>query len=348
MTTNLSAGPVAVQGGRRRGRRGARLLAVAVTVGVALAGCAAGPPSPHPPAAPAVPPPALSVTQTTAVLTDLGKVLATGDSALDSTGLTARLMEPAVSMRHAEYLRAAATGGQRPPTVLPTSAQALIEPRTSVWPRTQLVVTVQPDDLQAQRLLVLEQVSARDPYRLWGWARLFPSVSVPATATPGVGSPVLAADAGGLLVRPDQVLPSYADLLSNGDASASAGQFAPDPFRTSVATARQTLADNVKDVGNAAETYTPDPAPLTVIGTVQGDALVVGKVTTVSTVSITVGGAKLTLSPVESALAAASEATHSLVRTYTDVLVFRVPPAGATTPVQLIAAEAVLTAVAAQ
>lgn len=333
---------------RRRARCATRLLAVLAAAGVAVTGCAAAPPSPHPQAAPAVPPPALSVAQTTGVLNDLGKVLATGDGALDSTGLTARLMEPAVSMRHAEYLRAQATSGQRPPTVLPTSAQAVIEPRTSVWPRTQVVVTVQPDDLQAPRLLVLEQATARDPYRLWGWARLFPGVSMPATATPGVGSPVLAADAGGLLVRPDQVLPAYADVLSNGDASASAAQFAPDPFRTSVATARQTLADNVKDVGSAAETYTPDPAPLTVVGTVDGGALVIGKVTTVSTVSITVGGAKLTLSPVESALAAASEATHSLVRTYTDVLVFRVPPAGATTPVQLVAAEAVLTAVAAQ
>lgn len=333
--------------GMSRRRRRIRLVALAATASV-LAGCAAAPPSPHPQAAPAVPPPVLSVSQTTTVLADLGKVLTGADTALDSNGLAARVMEPAISMRHAEYVRAQATSNQRPPTALPTSAQAVIEPRTSGWPRTQVVVTVQPDDLQAPRLLVLQQTTARDPYRLWGWARLFPGVSMPATATPGVGSPVLAADASGLLVRPDQVLPAYADVLSNGDASQSVSQFATDPFRTSVTAARQTLATNVKDVGTAAETYTPDPAPLTVIGTVDGGALVVGKVTTVSTVSITVGGAKLTLSPVESALAGASEATHSLVRTYTDVLVFRVPPTGATTPVQLVAAEAVLTAVAAQ
>ncbi|CAL8976855.1 hypothetical protein CELL_02421 [Cellulomonas sp. T2.31MG-18] len=335
-------------GSRALSRRAAGLTAVAAVLGSVLAGCAAAPPAPHPQAAPAVPPPVLSVAQTTTVLGDLGKVLTAGDAALDSNALTARVMDPALAMRHAEYLRAQATNGQRPPTALPTSAQAVIEPRTSGWPRTQVVVTVQPDDLQAPRLLVLEQTTPRDPYRLWGWARLFPGVSMPATATPGAGSPVLPADASGLSVRPDQVMPAYADVLSNGDASQSASQFAPDPFRTSVTSARQTLAANVKDVGNAAETYTPDPAPLTVIGTVDGGALVIGKVTTVSTVSVTVGGAKLSLSPVESALAAASEATQSLVRTYTDVLVFRVPPAGSTAQVQLVAAEAVLTAVAAQ
>ncbi|WP_263732663.1 hypothetical protein [Cellulomonas sp. SG140] len=329
-------------------RRAGGLVVMTAVLGSVLAGCAAAPPAPHPQAAPAVPPPVLSLAQTTTVLSDLGKVLTTGDAALDPNALTARVMDPALAMRHAEYLRAQATNGQRPPTALPTSAQAVIEPRTSTWPRTQVVVSVQPDDLQAPRLLVLEQATPREQYRLWGWARLFPGVSMPATATPGAGSPVLSADASGLSLRPDQVMPAYADVLSNGDGSQSAPQFAPDPFRTSVTSARQTLATNVKDVGNAAETYTPDPAPLTVIGTVDGGALVIGKMTTVSTVSITVGGAKLTLSPVESALAATSEATQSLVRTYTDVLVFRVPPAGSTAQVQLVAAEAVLTAVAAQ
>ena len=348
MTGSVPQDRGAVVGRRASWRRRATLPVVLAVLGATLAGCAAAAPQPHPEAAPAVPPPVLTVGQTTTVLTDLGKVLAAGDSALDAADLTTRVTDPALSMRRAEYLRAQATNGQRPPTVLPTTAQAVIEPRTSAWPRTAVVVTVQPDDLQAPRILLLEQATARDPYRLWGWARLFPGVSMPATASPDVGSPVLAADASGLLLQPDQVLPAYADVLSNGDASASASQFVADPFRSSVVSAREQLASNVKAVGTAAETYTPDPAPLTVIGTVDGGALVIGELTTVSTASVTVGGARLSLSPVESALATASEATHSLVRTYTDVLVFRVPPAGSTSKVQLVAAEAVLTSVAAQ
>ena len=115
-----------------------------------------------------------------------------------------------------------------------------------------------------------------------------------------------------------------------------------------VAQNRQTLASNVQEIGSVAETYTPDGPPLTVIGDAEGGALVVGSMSTVSTVTITLAGAKLTLSPYESAAAGAAEAGTSLARTYTDVLVFHVPAAGSGQQVQLIAAEAVLTAVSAQ
>ncbi|HEY0119048.1 MAG TPA: hypothetical protein VGC04_09730, partial [Cellulomonas sp.] len=131
-------------------------------------------------------------------------------------------------------------------------------------------------------------------------------------------------------------------------ASASVKSFAPDSFRDSVAQNRQTLATNVQEIGSVAETYTPSGPPLTVIGDAEGGALVVGSMATVSTVTITLAGAKLTLSPFEAAAAGVSEAGTSLARTYTDVLVFHVPPAGSGQPVQLIAAEAVLTGVGAQ
>ena len=303
-------------------------------------------PTPEPPAA--VAPPALTVTQSAAVLDDLGSVLSAADTALDASLLAPRVVGPALAMRSAEYLRDEATGGERPPTALPTKAQVAIVPQTTTWPRVQLVVTEQPDDLQAPRILVLEQATPRDRYALWGWARMFPNASTPRTAEAEKGSPVLPPDDADLVMSPDQVLAAYADLLANGDASASAASFAADSFRDSVAANRQTLSTNVQEIGSVAETYTPDGPPLTVIGDAEGGALVVGSMSTVSTVTITVAGAKLTLSPFESAAAGAAEAGTSLARTYTDVLVFHVPPAGSGQQVQLIAAEAVLTAVGAQ
>ena len=88
------------------------------------------------------------------VLTDVGAVLAAADAALDPAQLPPRVEGPALAVRTAEYVRAAATAGAKPPTALPTDEQALIVPQTDVWPRTQLVVTKQPDDLQAPRILV--------------------------------------------------------------------------------------------------------------------------------------------------------------------------------------------------
>jgi hypothetical protein len=329
-------------------RRATRAFAALAVATAALSACATPLPSPTPPPPAAVAPPALLPTQSQAVLADLGTVLASADKALDASKLAPRVIGPALAMRSAEYLRAEATNGDRAPTALPTKPQVQIVPQTTTWPRVQVVVTVQPDDLQAPRVLVLEQATPRDRYALWGWARMFPNASTPSMADAAKGSPVLPVDDSALAMAPDKVLAAYADVLANGDGSASAAQFAPDQFRDQVAQTRQTLAANVQDIGQVAETYTPNGPPLTVIGDAAGGALVVGSMSTVSTVGITLAGAKLTLSPFESAAAGASEAGKSLARTYTDVLVFHVPAAGSGKPVQLIAAESVLTAVAAQ
>lgn len=325
-----------------------RPFVVLLSIAATLSACATPLPAPSPEPPAAVAPPALSVTQSTSVLGDLGSVLSAADAALDPSLLAPRVIGPALAMRSAEYLRDTATAGQRTPTALPTKAQVQIVPQTTTWPRVQLVVTVQPDDLQAPRVLILEQPTPRDRYALWGWARMFPNASTPRTTDAEKGSPVLAPDASGLAMRPDQVLTAYADVMANGDASASAASFAADPFRDSVAQTRQTLTSNVQEVGQVAETYTPSGPPLTVIGDAEGGALVVGAMSTVSTVTITLAGATLTLSPFEATAAGVAQAGKSLTRTYTDVLVFHVPRAGSGTQVQLIAAEAVLTSVSAQ
>ncbi len=329
-------------------RRAARAFAALAAAVATLSACATALPAPAPEPPAAVAPPALLPAQSAAVLTDLGAALSVADKARDTSKLAPRVIGPALAMRSAEYMRSEATNGDRTPTALPTKAQLVVIPQTTTWPRVQLVVTEQPDNLQAPRVLVLEQATPRDRYALWGWARMFPNASTPHMAEAVKGSPVLPVDDSALAMAPDKVLAAYADVLAKGDGSASAAQFTPDQFRDQVAQNRQTLSTNVQDIGQVAETYTPDGPPLTVIGDAAGGALVVGSMSTVSTVTITLAGAKLTLSPFESAAAGASEAGKSLARTYTDVLVFHVPAAGSGQPVQLIAAESVLTAVAAQ
>lgn len=328
--------------------RAARALAGLAVLATLAAGCATPLPTPQPEPPPAVAPAVLSAAQATSVLDDLGSVLSAGDAALDASVLAPRVIGPALAMRTAEYQRATATGGERPPTVLPTQAQVTVVPQATTWPRVQLVVTEQPDDLQAPRVLILEQATPRDRYALWGWARMFPDTSTPPMAGVDEGSPVLGPADADLAMAPDQVLAAYADVLSAGDASANAPAFAADAFRQSIVQTRDALSANVQEIGSVAETYTPAGPPLTVVGTADGGALVVGSMSTVSTVTITLAGAKLTLSPYEAAASGIPEATTSLARTYTDVLVFFVPPAGSSEQVQLIAAEAVLTAVSAQ
>ncbi|WP_426594736.1 hypothetical protein ACPPVS_04180 [Cellulomonas sp. McL0617] len=332
----------------RRPRRRAAL--VAGTVGLALvvlSACASPLPQPDPAPVPAVAPPATTIGQSDDVLTDLGAVLAAGDAALDPALLAPRVSGPALAIRSAEYVRAKATANVKPPTVIPTKAQALILPQTDTWPRTQLVVTEQPDDLQAPRILVLQQSAPRDQYHLWGWGRMGQGIKMPPTAAPATGSPVLAPDTASLKVAPADVFAQYSDVLANGTASQYNASFAPDAFRTGIEAARATTAAGVGSAGTATETYTPEPTPLTSLATLDGGAIVVGQLTTVSTVQLTAGGTVRIDDPFYAALTGKSSASSSFIRTFTDVVIMYVPPAGSSALMQVLAAEHAITTVTA-
>lgn len=318
--------------------------AVALTTVLALAGCANPVPEPTPDAAPAVPPPAITVAQSTRVLDQIGEVLAAGDAALDASGLPARLSGPALAIRSAEYLRATATAGARLPVTIPTVAQTTVVPDTDTWPRTQMVVTEQPADLQAPLLLVLEQSGPREPYRLWGWARLGQGVQMPATAEPTTGSEPVAADDATLLLTPTDALAQYADVLTNGDASAFAATFPVDFFRTALQGARDQTVASLQAVATVAETVAPVPDQVTALRTADGGAIVVGQLSTVTTATLSQGSITLN-DPFDAALAGRPSVASNLVRTWTDVVALYVPPAGGAQQVQVLAAEHARTSV---
>lgn len=331
---------------RRATVRGLVLAAVPLAV---LAGCATPLPQATPEPVPAVPPPAVSVAQSQRVLDAVAEVVAAGDVANDAAGLPARLEGPALAIRTAEYVRNAATEGGRPPTVLPFEEQALIVPETDAWPRTQLVVTEQPDDLQAPRILVLRQDGPRDPYRMWGWARLLPGVTMPPTAAPEVGSPTLAPDAEGLLMTPAEALTQYTDVLTHGDASSFAGSFAPDAFRTAVESERAERATPLGDAATLTQSYQAGAEPVVALQTVDGGAIVVGELSTTTTFALTEPGGKIDVEPFYSRLAGgATTAGTSLTRVFGGVVVMYVPPAGSGAQVQVLAGEQAVTGASVQ
>ena len=325
----------------RAGRRVARLRAPALALAVALTvvGCAPNLPAARPDPVPAVPPPVLSVAQSTAVLNSIKTVLAAGDANLSDVALGSRLSGPALAIRSAEYKLDLGTGGVRVPTMLPMTAQALITPQTTTWPRNELVVTVQPDNLQSPRLLVLRQDSPRDQYKLWGWTRLLAGVKMPRTADPALGSPPLAPDASGFVASPQDVVAHYVDVLSHGTASAYADEFEPDEYRTGLASSLALLQQGLSQVGTVADSYTVAPGELVSMATATGGALVVAGITTVTTATVTVAGASFTLGATEAALAGAGDVKQSETITWSDMVAFYVPPSGSGQRVTVLAAE---------
>lgn len=334
----------------RGASRGSRAAAAVIAAVLVLTACSPGLPEPTPGAVPAVPPPVLTLDQADHVLGEIGTSLAAADAALSATDLQARVSGPALASRTAEYSVTTTTAGAKGLTSLQLDTQTLVLPSTEAWPRTQFVVTQQPDDLSSPRLLVLQQATPRSQYTLWGWVRLLPGVKMPATAEPTIGSAPVAADATGLVAAPNDVVAHYADVLLNGDASAFVAEFeAPDTYREGIASGREPFVQIASQTnGTFTEAYAPVPDQTFALATADGGALMVSAMSTSSSLSFS--GASLPL-PAElaavsgGAFAPGAELRSSLAVTYADVIAFYVPPAGATTPIRVLGAEHIRTSV---
>ncbi len=313
-----------------------RALVAAVLLG-SVAACAAPLPEPLPDPAPAAPPPAVSVEQLDRILSDVAATLEEADAAGSAELLDPRIDGAAHRIRSVEYLLAAA-GDPDAVTPIPAEAETLVVPTTDTWPRTVMVVTEPPADLQAPLLLVLVQSEPRSQYELQAWARLFPGVVTPPTTQPEIGSSPVRPDAEGLVASPELVVAQYIDLLTHGAESEHAEAFTEDPLRAGIATTREAFAASASvNGGTLTETYQPaGPGPYA-IATAGGGAIVVGVIETLTT--ITLADSVLTLGDQTAALLGKDTVSNSVAFTWLSVVVFAVPPAGSSDPIEVLGAE---------
>ncbi|MCL3860472.1 hypothetical protein [Actinotalea sp. K2] len=320
----------------RIGRAG---VAFAVLGPLLLAACAPPLPEPTPDAEPAVVQAALSTDQVERVVEQVAAVLAEADAGGSAETLDPRVTGPAEAVRSVEY-RLAAAGVEQALTPVPEGIQTIVVPATTTWPRTVMVVTEPPEDLQAPLLLTLVQPRPREAYELWSWVRLFPGVQMPATTEPGLGSPTVpGGEESGLLVPPEDVIPRYVDVLTSGTESEHAATFAEDPMRAQIVGVRDSLSASLAEQGSLVETYQPAFDGVTrSLATADGGAVVVGAVETVTT--ITLDDSTLTLGAGETvALLGGDTITESLTTTWLSMVAFYVPPAGSSDPVVVLGGE---------
>lgn len=306
----------------------------AVGLVLVVGACSTPLPEPSPEPEPAAAPAALTLEQVQGVLEDLDATLEAADAGEDVGALPVRITGPASFVRQAQY-ELGDDGAAL--TSIPTEPQTVVAPATTQWPRTVVVVTEPPEDLQAPLLLTLRQESPREQYRLWGWARLFPGIEMPATAQPEVGSPPVAADAEGLVMTPVDTLAAYLDVLSSGDESEHADAFSADPLRTGIAETRAAFTEGVSDRGSLTETYDPLNTGPYAVATADGGAIVVGSFRTVT--SITLDDSTLALADETAALVGSDTLESHLTITYLSVVAFAVPPEGSTEPIRVLGGE---------
>ena len=323
-------------------RRGAACLAAAGAVSVLLAGCAVEPPAPAPdaPMIAAV----VSEPQERKILESVAASIAEHDTVSTADGLRARMTGPALSMRQAELRLAEATGDEKWRTDLSMRTQQTVLPSDQGWPRTSYAVQAQPDDAHTPALMVFDQGSAREQYKLWGYVSLVPGVSLPPFAQPELGSAAVAPDDGTSLVRsPQDALAGYAEVLSEDAEAKSAGAFADDRLRRDL----RAIAESQTGVADWAETegrytFAAEVEPrlgLRAVRTADGGALVLGALTGTQTIAVGQEGAKIrtdALPSVQQVLFGGEEETTRLRTRYRELVALYVPPAGSAHKITLV------------
>lgn len=276
--------------------RDIRRAGAGLTVAAALlAGCAAVLPQTSPDPVPTPPLPVLEREQVDSVLAAVAETLAAADEARDGDALAARVENPALAMRTAQYLLADRSGGSRAPTPLTTDDQILVVGATDTWPRTVMAVTQPPEGATVPLLLVLRQEEPRAQFKLWTWARLFPGVETPALASPEVGSAEVAADAEGLAMTPAEAIARYADVLEKGDESEHGDLFDGDPFRSQIRDALTRDRASVEGIATIGMTARPVENQVVALATADGGAVVVGAIRVSTTYTKTLEGSTLVL-----------------------------------------------------
>lgn len=324
-----------------------RRLTPALVLGTAgflvLSACSPALPEVHVDPPPAEPPVMLTVEQDTSILTAIGETLTAASQTLDPAALQVRLSGPALALRTAEFTVASATGNPDAITEIPTEVQSEVLPTTQTWPRTTFAASVRPQNLQTDRLLVTEQAAPRDQYKLWGWIRLFPGVTLPAFPATDIGTEAVPPDDASLALTPADAIAHYADVLTNGDASPYAGEFASDPLREQMAAQREKRTASATEIeGTYSLQFSPVDGALQTLRTSDGGALVVGELSSTETLQGE-ESAKISPSPTEQAFLGGAAASNSLTVGRTGLVGIYIPPAGGETGLSVLGSEILIT-----
>ncbi|SDD52558.1 hypothetical protein SAMN05216410_3429 [Sanguibacter gelidistatuariae] len=308
-----------------------------------LTACSPALPEAHVDPAPSTPSVVLTTEQDESINTAIGETLAAAAATLDPAALDARLTGPALAFRTAEFTVATATGSADAISEIPTAVQSEVLPTTQTWPRTTFAVSERPQNLQTERLLVTEQASPREQYKLWGWIRLFPGVTLPAFPSAEIGTEAVAPDDSSLVLTPVDAVAHYADVLTNGDASPYAAEFATDPLREQMTALREKRTASAAEIkGTYTLQFTPTDGALRMLRTADGGALVVGEITSTETLK---GEESAVISPsaTEKAFIGDAAASNSLTVGRTSLVGIYIPPATAGTGASVIGSELLTT-----
>jgi hypothetical protein len=325
----------------KRGRRAARSKIAMVPVGLALSfalsGCSIAPapvvsPTPSETATESAVetiPPVVNVTQVRKILRELQEVVAAADQSGDSSLLEDRVAGPALLFRQAHYLLMTKSPEIQPLPPISGSAISITLPAsTNSWPRSFMIVTEGDGSGELPQMLVMQQASPRESYKLWYNIPLLPGSEVPEVAAPEVGSIPVATDSLFLKISPNQLPTAFGDVIDNGEFSQFYNLFdlTEDEYYNQISISQK---EQIEKLRRAEITFTHELGDENVISLSTSDsgALVAVMMTDNYLIRPTRENAAVTVSGNEKLLLGAEGSAKGVRTQYAGMLLFYVPAA---------------------
>lgn len=330
------------------------LVPIALVSSLALSGCSAGfwpdfsgtgTATPTPTATDVIPdedqpPPAMTAPQLERVVARISGVALEADAELDADLAATRFVGPALDERTANYAIRGKIADFAMPTPIPAAPGGLTLPQaTDTWPRTVMtVVHDQSDDTIAPTAVVLVQDEPRSNYRVQSAVRLEPDAQIPDVAPATIGTAQLPPDSTFQVLPPDQLAAAYADVITKGEDSEFFELFDAegDSLRTAIATDRAAKKKDLPTTATIEFSTAAGTMPPVALATNESGAIVAVDIVENEVVKPVEAGAKIKLAGAVAALSGLTETEKGVQSTYSDQLMFYVPPAGSSEKIRLL------------
>ncbi|MDZ5144254.1 glycosyl transferase [Microbacterium testaceum] len=357
----VSQSPVRRGGSRVRGALGGRRALVAVpALGLSvalLAGCSAdawpqlaATESPSPTPTVIVPegqfPPAVTEAQAQRIVSKVSSTVAQADASLDANVVAERLAGPALAERQTNYkLRAAIADRPALPAIPAEPVQIVLPQTTGTWPRTLMTVVESADAATpTTTIMMMTQQTPWEEYKASYVGNLEASTNLPELAAPYVGATQVPPDSSFLVMAPEKVAAAYADVINNGQNSASFAKFdtANDLLLAAIQDNKTKRTDELNQTGAgtaeisfSASAGTATPIALATLDT---GAIVAVNVYESDTAKPTNKDAviKLDNNPAVKALTGVDQSATGFTTTYSDQVFFYVPSQGSDDQIRLL------------
>jgi len=282
------------------------------------------------------------------IVGDLATKVKAADTEKDSKALAIRAAGPVLEIRKVRYLlqskrkkiKALPDIVANPVTV--SLPMQLPEEETAWQPRTIMLVTKSEETTQGPQLMVLQQQTPRENYKLWYLIDLLPGNTFPEVAAQDTGALTVQADNAFLATKLDSLPYKYGNVLNKGTSSKFSKEFdlKADKFFEARNADQNAHKQDLKKV-KATITFQHALGDKNILGmlTLKSGGLVAVAMTDTSIIKPTVRGSAVSVTQAEQKilLNAPGSATGLRIK-YENMLLFYVPIAGSNQRIKLLGA----------